>query len=1144
MFLVLAIPANPATSSSDSRFGSSTSNDSTASSSSSSSSGSGGSGGSSSTSSPGRADDDVSSGRGENALGPEFADGGGAQSTESAGGGSAEERLRGRASAQRMWFGARAARGARRVARRAEGAEGEAQGRSRSRTRGGVRRAAAESANAHEGDDEGERGNGRVNGGAEQGASECNDQRPLSVVIHGPGSSFFVGTQVVYNGDGGQGRDASNRERSKSRSPVKELKEKHKIDADTGAFNGDAGASPECIILEKSCSVSCHAEAHNGAAINAYYDPVEGSHAMGGEESDGSCSSYCSSYCSDDSSCSNEGGKGDGLREKRTGGGGGDGGEFIDFHFVSASGESEGSTWIEAVHLVLPPVIPRSSSQATLDALQAPNGTAGMEPILDAKWEARFKRTKRVFTCLLLLGCLLYIAAFLSGIIVNSTTGAPAAANTTNGNPAAAALPSHASSSGGSGSSISSSFGGVAGTSFGSDYSPDIPPTDHTYVTSSTSGSTSGTSSSTSSTSSSSSSGSSSSSSSSVGGGAGSFDGDYHPDMSLNGYSYLADSSTTSSTTRNTSSSNGGSPSSNIPSNNTTTGDGSTGSGGDGGSSGSGGGDGGSSRDNVPIAALLDGMAASMLTSQTLWVAMSYLILYLVIASLGLAGAHYNNVSMMTLYIFIQTTVTIISVLDSIRPFLLFCILLIILAIHIRFHMLSMELAERRLLARLVGRSAPPPRTDTWPHRLRMFPGSFSDMLRHTPVSRFRLSGDPWYQEIVVRYRARRAEEEREGVRERNERGRRGEEEGGVSPGRKDVSRTSRELSDGGGAGGPFNVFPAQSYLNVFNFNIPLPRLPQLPFPFKDKLKDKFNKFHKSPPPSPPPPSPPPPSPSPPPPSPPPPKKKSPPPPKKSPPPPEKKSPPPPVHKSPPPPEKKSPPPPEHKSPPPPKHKSPPPPEHKSPPPPEKKSPPPPPPKHKSPPPPEHKSPPPPEKKSPPPPEHKSPPPPKHKSPPPPEKKSPPPPEHKSPPPPEKKSPPPPEKKSPPPPEKKSPPPPSPSPPPPPPPPRKPSKKDHLLIILLKGAAVLVRKAHAILPPGNDSQKEDLWDVVKALSDAEVLINEGRRELVREQLDNSVVTLEEVGGKLQGGWVQDQAAGGLIGLARVEIMKAQALFQE
>ncbi|CAI5468887.1 unnamed protein product [Closterium sp. Yama58-4] len=584
---------------------------------------------------------------------------------------------------------------------------------------------------------------------------------------------------------------------------------------------------------------------------------------------------------------------------------------------VTASGESEVSTWIEAVHLVLPPVIPRSSSEATLDALQAPNGTAGMEPLLDAKWEAGFKGTKRVFACLLLLGCLLYIAAFLSGIIVNSTTGAPAAANTSLGNPPAAALPSHASSGGDSGSSIS-------------------------------------------------------------------------------------------------------------------------------------------------------GLVASMLTSQTLWIAMSYLILYLVIASLGLAGAHYNNVSMMSLYIFIQATVTIISVLDSVRPFLLFCILLILLAIHIRFHMLSVSTL-------------------------------------HTQYK-----------------------------------------------------------SDGGGAGIPFNVFPAQSYLNFLNINIPLPRLPQLPFPFKDK----FNKFHKSPPPSPPPPSP-----SPPPPSPPPPKNKSPPPPKKSPPPPEKKSPPPPEHKSPPPPEHKSPPPPEKKSPPPPKRKSPPPPEHKSPPPPEKKSPPPPkhksppppekksppPPEHKSPPPPKHKSPPPPEKKSPPPPEHKSPPPPKHKSPPPPkkksppppkhksppppEKKSPPPPKHKSPPPPEKKSPPPPEKKSPPPPEKKSPPPPSPSPPPPP-PPRKPSKKDKLIIILLKGAAVLVRKAHSILPSGNDAQKEALWAVVTALGDAEVLINEGRRELVREQLDNSVVTLEEVRGEVQGGWVQEQAAAGMIGLARVEIMKAQALFRE
>ncbi|CAI7816267.1 unnamed protein product, partial [Closterium sp. NIES-53] len=318
----------------------------------------------------------------------------------------------------------------------------------------------------------------------------------------------------------------------------------------------------------------------------------------------------------------------------------------------SASGESEGSTWIEAVHLVLPPVIPRSSSEATWDALQAPNGTAGMEPILDCKWEAGFKGTKRAFACLLLLGCLLYIAAFLSGIIVNSTSGAPAAAaNATNGNHPAAALPSHTSSSGVSGGSSSSIVGG-----------------------------------------------------------------NYNPNMSLNGYSYLSESSTTgSSSSSSSSSSNSGSSSSNISGNSNTTGDGGTGSSGDGGSSSSGG-DGGSSRNDVPIAALLDGMAASMLTSQTLWIAMSYLILYLVIASLGLAGSHYNNVSMMTLYILIQTTVTIISVLDSIRPFLLFCILLILLAIHIRFHMLSMELAERRLLARLVGRPAPPPRTDTWPY--------------------------------------------------------------------------------------------------------------------------------------------------------------------------------------------------------------------------------------------------------------------------------------------------------------------------------------------------------------------------------------------------------------------------------------------
>ncbi|GJP82158.1 hypothetical protein CLOP_g12371 [Closterium sp. NIES-67] len=57
-------------------------------------------------------------------------------------------------------------------------------------------------------------------------------------------------------------------------------------------------------------------------------------------------------------------------------------------------------------------------------------------------------------------------------------------------------------------------------------------------------------------------------------------------------------------------------------------------------------------------------------------------------------------------------------------------------------------------------------------------------------------------------------------------------------------NRPSRELSDNSGAG-LLNVFPAESYLNVLGFNLPLPRLPQLPFPFKDK----FHKFKKSPPP-------------------------------------------------------------------------------------------------------------------------------------------------------------------------------------------------------------------------------------------------------------------------------------------------------
>ncbi|GJP36121.1 hypothetical protein CLOM_g20645 [Closterium sp. NIES-68] len=214
------------------------------------------------------------------------------------------------------------------------------------------------------------------------------------------------------------------------------MKTKHRADGEPGAYNGDAGASPDCIVIEESYSVSCHAEAYNGTANNENYDPERG-HASGGEESDGSCSSYCS----DDSSCSRGSGKGGGVREKREGGRNEDGGEndLINFQFVSASGESEGDTWIEAVHMVLPPVIPRSSSQATMDALFAPSGTTGMEPILDAKWEAGFKRTKRVFRCLLLLGCLLYIAAFMSGIIVNSTGGTTSPITL----PSAASLPSH-----------------------------------------------------------------------------------------------------------------------------------------------------------------------------------------------------------------------------------------------------------------------------------------------------------------------------------------------------------------------------------------------------------------------------------------------------------------------------------------------------------------------------------------------------------------------------------------------------------------------------------------------------------------------------------------------------------------------------
>ncbi|GJP29649.1 hypothetical protein CLOM_g19284 [Closterium sp. NIES-68] len=144
-----------------------------------------------------------------------------------------------------------------------------------------------------------------------------------------------------------------------------------------------------------------------------------------------------------------------------------------------------------------------------------------------------------------------------------------------------------------------------------------------------------------------------------------------------------------------------------------------------------------------------DYVSHAMLTSSNIWVAMAYLVLYLSLDMIGFAGAILENVSLLTLYIVVELIITFISALEALRPFLLFRLLVILLALRLRYSALKVEDAERRLFSRLMGRPMPPPNRRTWLARLGIFPGTLSAMFRHAPLSRFQLRGRPWYAELV-----------------------------------------------------------------------------------------------------------------------------------------------------------------------------------------------------------------------------------------------------------------------------------------------------------------------------------------------------------------------------------------------------------
>ncbi|CAI7917540.1 unnamed protein product, partial [Closterium sp. NIES-54] len=109
-----------------------------------------------------------------------------------------------------------------------------------------------------------------------------------------------------------------------------------------------------------------------------------------------------------------------------------------------------------------------------------------------------------------------------------------------------------------------------------------------------------------------------------------------------------------------------------------------------------------------------DYVSHAMLTSSNIWVAMAYLVLYLSLDMIGFAGAILENVSLLTLYIVVELIITFISALEALRPFLLFRLLVILLALRLRYCALKVEDAERRLFSRLMGRPMPPPNRRTW----------------------------------------------------------------------------------------------------------------------------------------------------------------------------------------------------------------------------------------------------------------------------------------------------------------------------------------------------------------------------------------------------------------------------------------------
>eukprot|EP00271_Cylindrocystis_brebissonii_P019720 TRINITY_DN6170_c0_g1_i2.p1 TRINITY_DN6170_c0_g1~~TRINITY_DN6170_c0_g1_i2.p1 ORF type:complete len:616 (+),score=77.30 TRINITY_DN6170_c0_g1_i2:626-2473(+) len=97
---------------------------------------------------------------------------------------------------------------------------------------------------------------------------------------------------------------------------------------------------------------------------------------------------------------------------------------------------------------------------------------------------------------------------------------------------------------------------------------------------------------------------------------------------------------------------------------------------------------------------LVDYLAESMLTARNPWVALAYLLLYLSLDMIAFSGALLDNSKLLSLYIVVEAVITCISALEAVRPFLLYRVLIIFLAYHVRLGLLWTQHELRRLRIR------------------------------------------------------------------------------------------------------------------------------------------------------------------------------------------------------------------------------------------------------------------------------------------------------------------------------------------------------------------------------------------------------------------------------------------------------------